>query len=357
MTTDDRGAGSSGSASLPRPQRAQRDGAPVTVTVLGPGLEIDGVLLDWLDIDTVVEGDHRVALHLANGTVTTLSMLGATHDRFLTELRAERRRARYAALTIATGEPTASYLSRAADGPVDVHLFPKVLVAEPRSGSPVAVPLSLVSSVDRSGYTITVTAAGLDPLVVTALGAKSDEFVMRLAQARRDLLIATAAAYAQFDAALEGLSAPDGCAVDAAGAGTYWSALLDRAEGGSRANEVRLLAELAGERLRIGIYTEGGTSTLPFVLAPIGEFVVVEATDGDDRATFVFRTADVARLNAVLLLTSFRREALFLTDDRLGRWAVAVRTWAAVREARAALVARVIHDEQWETKVRAALGR
>ena len=356
MSADTTGAGSSGNSPLPRPQRAERDGTAVTVTVLEPGLEVEGAILDWLDIDTVVEGDHRVALHHADGTVTTLTKLGATHDRFMAELRTARRRARYAALTIATGEPSVSYLSRAADGLVDVHLFPKVLVAEPRSGVPVAIPLPLVSSVDRSGYTITVAAVGLEPLVISALGAKTDEFVMRLAQARRDLLVATSAAYTAFDAALEGFAAPDGCAVDATGAGQYWPALLERAQAGSRANEVRLLAELAGERLRIGIFTEGGTGTLPFVLAPVGDLVVVEATDGDDRATFVFRTTDLARLNAVLLLTSFRREALFLTDDRLGRWAVAVRTWAVVREARAALVARVVHDDQWEAKVRAVLG-
>ena len=71
------------------------------------------------------------------------------------------------------------------------------------------------------------------------------------------------------------------------------------------------------------------------MLAPVGDCVVVEATDGDDRATFVFRTHDVARLNAVLLLTAFRREALFLPDDQLGRWAIAARLWPAVREARA----------------------
>ena len=49
----------------------------------------------------------------------------------------------------------------------------------------------------------------------------------------------------------------------------------------------------------------------------------------------------------VLLLTSFRREALFLPDEQLGRWAVAARVWPAVREARSALVARIVHDTHW----------
>ncbi len=339
-----------------RPQRAQRDGMVVSASVLDAGLDIDGTLIDWLDMDTVIEGDHRVAMGLADGATVTLSMLGATHDRFLAELRSARRRARFAALTIATDTPLATYTSRPPTGIVDVHLYPKVLVAEPREGHPVAVPLSLMTGVQRDEYTLTVSARGLEPLVVRALGVKTDEFEMRLGAARRDLRAATAAAYTAFDAALEGFAAPDGWAVNAAEAGTYWSALLGRAQSGSRAEEISTLAELAGDRLAIGIYTDGGTTPLPFVLAPVGEHIVVEATDGDDRATFVFRTPDIARLNAVLLLTSFRREALFLPDDQLGRWAVAARTWPAVREARSALSARVVHDGQWADRVRRALG-
>jgi len=108
--------------------------------------------------------------------------------------------------------------------------------------------------------------------------------------------------------------------------------------------------------VRIGVFTDGGSSTLPFVLAPIGNRVVVEATDGDDRATFVFTTEDVARLNAVLVLTSFRREAIFLPEAQLGRWAVAARVWPAVREARAALSARIVHDDRWAEHLAAAVG-
>jgi hypothetical protein len=57
----------------------------------------------------------------------------------------------------------------------------------------------------------------------------------------------------------------------------------------------------------------------------------------------------------VLLLTSFRREAISFPEDQLGRWAVAVRTLDIVQWARRALVARVVHDDGWETSVRRAL--
>lgn len=95
---------------------------------------------------------------------------------------------------------------------------------------------------------------------------------------------------------------------------------------------------------------------MPFVLAPRAGKVAVEGTAADEaRATFVYATDDIDRLNAALLLTSFRREAISLPEDQLGRWALAVRTLDVVRWARSALVARVVHDEAWADKVAEAL--
>jgi hypothetical protein len=120
---------------------------------------------------------------------------------------------------------------------------------------------------------------------------------------------------------------------------------------GQRAAELTVLEQLVGPALRLGLSVSAGRDVLPFALAPVGGRVVVEATDADDRATFVFATDDVDRLNAVLLLTSFRREALWLPEAELGRWALAVRSLEAVRWARAALVGRVVHDTRWEQRL------
>ena len=127
-------------------------------------------------------------------------------------------------------------------------------------------------------------------------------------------------------------------------------------EVGSAADEAEVLAGLAGDRLRVGIWTDGGRTSMPFLLAPVGDLVAVEATDADDRATYIFRIDDVERLNAVLVLTTFRREVYSLPDDELGRWATAVRVLEPVRWMRGALAARVVHDDSWPDKVRAALG-
>ncbi len=94
---------------------------------------------------------------------------------------------------------------------------------------------------------------------------------------------------------------------------------------------------------------------MPFLLAPVGDLVAVEATDADDRATYIFRVDDVDRLNAVLVLTTFRREVYSLPDAELGKWATAVRVLEPVRWLRGALAGRVIHDDAWPDKIRAAL--
>ena len=163
-------------------------------------------------------------------------------------------------------------------------------------------------------------------------------------------------AYAALSPALAELGVPDGWAVDRAAAGGHWHALRT-VVAGERAAEVDLLESLAGDRLRLGVKAQAGGDSMPFVLAPVGGKAAVEGTASEDaRATFVFATDDVDRLNAVLLLTSFRREAISSPEDQLGRWAVAVRTLEIVRWARAALVDRVVHDERWNEKVTAALG-
>ena len=336
-------------------QSARLDGRAVEAVVAEAGISIDARLTSWLDVDDVHQGDHQVTLVLSDGTPLTLTDLGQTCDRFMDALRRARRAVRLPALTVATGDPLFVCVSRAPGAEADVLLFPAVLVVEPRTGLPVPVPLPLLEDVERDGHTIHLRCRAIGDVSVRALGQKTDEFLDRLATARRSLVAATYDAYKRFDPALEGFSAPDGWAITKSASATAWQVLRARAVSGDRSAEIAVLAELVGDNIRFGVYTEGGERPLPFALASVGDRVAVEAIEGDDRATYVFATDDVDGLNAVLLLTSFRREALSLPVAELGRWAVAVRTSAAVRAARSALVARVVHNEGWEQNVRSAL--
>lgn len=341
-------------------QDAVVDGRAVTATVTEVGLHVDGLdggtrLLAWLDIDDVLEGDHRVSLVLADASTITLGQTGRTHDRFMSELRAARRAVRLPALAMATGAPAASFESRHPDSPADVHLFDKALVIEPRSGIPTCVPLSLIDEVRRDGYTIHLRCRGLAESSVRMLGARTDEFAERLDRARTALRGATAHAYEAYDSALAGCTVPDGWAVTRTASTSVWEAMHRAASAGDRAAEVAVFTELAGDRLAYGLFTDGGEHALPFLMAPVGEVVAVEAVGGEDRATFVFRTTDLTQLNAALVTIAFRREALSLPLGQLGRWAVAARTSPTVQWARSAFTARVVHDARWEQALRTAV--
>lgn len=338
-----------------RVQRATVRDRTVEVVATDVGLDLDGDVVSWLEVDDLVEGDHRLDLVLADGRTVSLEALGATHDRFLTEVRTARRNLRFPNLALTTGTPLLTVTSRAPDGWADVHVYDRTVVVEPRSGPPVPVPLALVERLRRDGHTLTFECRGIGDVVVRALGASTDEFVATVERAARALREATSAAFATFDERLSGFAAPDGWALDRAAADRWWAPLEAAALGGSRSEEMATLAGLAGDRLALGLHTDGGSTVMPFALAPVGGRIVVEAVDADDRATFVFATDDLARLNAVLILTGFRRDVLALPEPELGRWAVAVRTSPHVQWARSALVARVVHTASWSDGIRSAL--
>lgn len=319
-------------------------------------MAVAGTVLSWLDMDDVVPEGHNVTLVLAGRDPVHLTHLARGRDDFLRDLRAARSPARRAALLQwADSAPVDSF----AFPEGDIHLFREGVVVEPDLGVPTFLPLSLVERVERDGYTITLrTRAGLAPVLVGQLARRTDEFMTDLERLRADLAARTAAAFAEADPALAGFDAVDGWAVDAEAAGRWWQPLRAAVAGQERGAEVDVLAALAGDRLRLGIKIggEGRGAPLPFALAPVGATVIVEGTDADARATFVFATDDVDRLNTALLLTNFRREAISLPEPELGRWAVAARCLEVVRWCRERLVARVVHDAAWESKLRAAAG-
>ncbi len=283
--------------------------------------------------------------------------MGTGLDSFRLAFRQARQPVRRAALLQWTGDaPLELYEARRDGEEVQVVLFADGLVVESDAAPPEFAPFALVDEVAREGYEFTVRMrAGLAPVCFGRMGPRTDRFALDLAAAQAAAAGSTAAAYAAFDPALSALGLPDGWAADQTTIGPAWTALRASMVGTARAAEVALLESLAGPALRLGIKTGPGSDVLPFALAPVNGKVAVEAADADDRATFVFATDDVDRLNAALLLTSFRREAISATEAELGRWAVAVRLLEVVRWARKALVARVVHDEQWTDKVRTAL--
>lgn len=336
--------------------RGRRDGEPVELTAGRDGLRVAADELSWTDLDHVDVRGHAVHLRLADGRAVTVTHLGTGRDAFLAEALTARAAARRAAMLQWTGgAPLETFDGKRGDDPVVVCVFPDGITVEPVNGVPDFLPLSCVRTVRREGYHLMLEARGLGEVAIRHLGQRTDEFLMTVERARAALDQRTALAYAELDATLGALPPADGWAVDHTCAGALWPALRAAVGGHRRGSEIAVLEGIVGNALRLGIKTGFAGGVLPFALAPARGRVAVEATDADDRATFVFATDDVERLNAVLLVTSFRREALWLPDERLDGWALAVRTLPVVRWARQSLVARIVHNDAWEQRLTATL--
>jgi hypothetical protein len=327
----------------------------VSAEVGADALCLAGTELPYVDMDSVVVDGHAVTFTQHAGPVVTVTHLARGLDDFLTKLFAARAAVRRGALLQWTGDAAVDSYEMPGDEPATIHLFPDGLTVEPRNGTPTLVPLGLVTDVVREGYTITLHARHLPPVTVRRLGRRTDEFVLDLERARADLAKRTAETYTSLHAGLEGFSAPDGWAVGQAEAGLFWEPLRTAAAGTSRADEVAALEKLSEGALRLGVASGARGQTMPFALASRDGRVAVEAFGSDARATYIFATDDVDKLNVALILTSFRREALYLPEDSLGRWALAARTLEVVRWARDAYVGRVVHDATWRDKVTSLL--
>lgn len=334
---------------------ARVDERPTRVQVTERGLDIGDRLISWLDVDGIVEDDHRVVLNVANLGDLRISGIGTVHDRFMNEFRTARRQARLPALAVAAGELRESFVSREPDGWIDVHLFDDVLVLDHRSGETSPIPLSLVVGVTRRGHDFVLGCRGLGDIRVGKLGATTDRFGDLLERTRRDQRARWAARVTEVDDRLAGCSMRDGWTAGPDDEPTWWPILGDIASRGERADEFEHLRRLTDRPLRLGLVAADGEIPILMGLAVHGRRIAVESLSGEARATFVFDSDDPDRLNAALTVAGFRREVVALPEEQLGRWAVAARTSSVVRELRGGLVARVEHRDQWPEEVRRAL--
>ncbi len=338
----------------------QVDGAPGSISVLRDALDVGGRRLPYVEMDAVAIEGHRIELGMHPSGSTRLSGLGPRTDAFVADLVAARSAARRAALLHWTGTPEIAHFRQAVAGPgqlpVEIHVFSDGFTVEPPVGTAELVPYALVDRIAKDGYTTTFHLRGIASVTVRRLGPRTDEFHLVIERCRAEQRAALADAYGALDDRLRGFAAPDGWAVTADDAGVFGGALAEAFRGGERSVEMTTLAELATGGMRYGITIAPG-GAMPFVLAVGAHATAVEAAgDESARATYVFATTDADALNRALILTSFRREALYLPENRLGRWSLAARTLPAVRWARSVFAARIVHDENWPAAILSALG-
>lgn len=330
---------------------ARLDGVDGLLTIGTEGVDFDGELIPWHAIDTLADDGPRMLLGVVgdDGTVheLVLSHLGASRDTQALQMREMRGHARRRALAQSDLPATDHFMGRQADAVVDVWVLPHGLVVEPRGTVTTYLPWGLVKDVQREGYRLDFVRRWGGITSVSHLGAATDDFVAGVERAESELSRAAGAAARERGA--PDLAWVDGWAVRDDSAVRAWVAL--DADG-----YATTLAQVCTE-LRAGIYTEGGSLGLAFLLGVSGSSVVVEGVGERDRATFVFATADIERVNAALLTCSFRREPLYLPEVELGPLAAAVRTQPEVSWLRSVFKARVVHDGGWQERLRAEVAR
>lgn len=311
------------------------DGVDAGIRVDSDGLTWDADALPWHRADTMARDSLTVTFGVSltdSEEATALSILTVSHlgpdlEDFVREAGEARQRGRRRALALGDDEPLRTFTAHVPDD-VAVEVLPLGLLVEPMGSLARFVPWAVVTGIERDGYRFAVTTRVEDPCSVSGLGARSDEFE-RVARAAW-----------------------------ASGQANGW------AEGGSnavgelaafeRGDEVSAICALASE-MRAGHYREGDSVDLRFLLAMAHGRAVLEVANADDRATLVFGTADLDRVNAALLHLCFHRELLTLPARELGQWGAALRTQPLAAWLRGVTAARVVHDQGWGENLRRAL--
>ena len=339
----------------PAPVRCRVDGEDSTLLIGDEGIEAGLRVIPWHAVDTMADAGSSIVIGTAQGTdpavtAITISHLGAGRDTVARDMRERRNRSRRPAMGVGDLASEDSYEARdsnvvtgGAGAVTYIDLTANGAVLE--RGGDVArfLPWGLVEGVERSGYLISFPLRWGDPAQISGLGRRTDEFLDDVDRLRRDLSRATGEAAAQLGAG--GVPMEDGWAVSEPPVVSAWLEAAGETESG-------VLREVCGE-WRAGLFLEGAVAPVPFLIGRTSsDATIVEGVGTEDRATFVFDSPDTDRVNAALLLSSFRRELLFWPDDRLGPWTAAIRTQPEVRWLRSALKARVVHDERWADRLR-----
>ena len=335
------------------------------------GLNVGLAGLSFLDVDGLRAAEHRIELALWPGGGLLLSGLGRRHETFLAELRRARNRARVAGLLAhAPAQPEVFEGAQLAGGaavPAELQVYSTHLAIVPVDADPWQLPLGAIEEIAASeDPPAVVVKAGGVVFAFGQLARRRDAFLRSLAAAREaqsqllerltgsrafgDGLGVARDALAGFDSLLRNFSAPE--RLEGA------RAILGKcAAGEPRLGFVQLLDPDA-DALAARVPLPGDWAS--FLLAPVGNLVVLEILAGPSAATYVF-AGDIGAINRDLQALHFRRGALALREEEAkvtpdNPHRLALRRLAPLQRLRAATRARVIHDGGWGAALERALG-
>ena len=367
----------------------------------------DSNVIPYFEIFRIDDADYRVNLDLGFELIT-LSQLGYDYENFLKNLYKLRGELllRYLLMNegcVAKGvDAHFMYIDpggSSQEGECEVRVYESAVVALPEKADPIRIPLCYIKNHQREDYTFSIFADVDEKLVLSQMGERTDFFGRSLSKVLADVA-------ARSQSLLSGLApnidlnlirragglmgdgkAASGKEIDSISP-QLWLCLEENLKLVGLAEEYDFLKKLSKPGVvRIGVKRAlMGDKTGQYVwfMAPIydsdpvqpGNALVLEAASDEvsGRATYVFRMMDrleysrgvsstkleenveafVNRVNRCLIEINFRREPIYLLDDKLRepdneRYLYAAHRLASLQLLRENFIGRVFHSspDKW----------
>jgi hypothetical protein len=372
--------------------------------------------IPYFEVMEIIEGDYKITLKLGLGEEVVMTQLGYEYENFLNNLYRLRGELllRYMLMDegcIATNiEANYQYVDpngRRQEGACEVRVYESAVVVLPDKADPIRIPLCYLKSSLREGYAYSLSADVGEVLTLSQMGEKTDFFERSLSNALAGvetrsqgllsaLKLGVDPAVVRRGAMLLG----DGKAASGEEMQTIsiqlWKGLEEKLRVVGIGDEYDYLKALSNPgEMRIGIkrgLMGDRTGEYVWFMAPIyssdpslpGNAVVLEAAsdEASGRATYLFRIMDrrdyktgvlkaqledrvgsfLHLVNRCLIEINFRREPIYLTEERLmepeyERYLYAAKRLAGLRVLRDNFIGRVAHSsqEKWRSEISAIL--
>jgi hypothetical protein len=372
----------------------------------------------YRDVLTLQVAEYAVTVSLSSGETLTLSKLGYLFEDFARTFVARRNEQilsdMLGAESLLDGGARSQFTMwrdgvEAGSGPCEVRVYETGLVVLPDDADVARFPLSEVEKTWTQDYALNVMVRGGTQLMFSRLGSRLDPLAKSLSQAADALSLKVQALLAEVAPGVDSLTLRRAADIMREGraarradieaiAPALWEGLEARLSNAGAAETYAYLKGIA-DTSRIAVGLKRGlmgdrTGEYVWFLAPVfsadskkpGNAIVMEAYSlGEEPkayATYVFRLApraDYARgmseaqlaaaadsaietVNRCMIETNFRREPIYLPDDKLLdprylRYWFAVRRLPGLRWLREHFVGRAIHSspEEWQAAVESLL--
>ena len=369
------------------------------------------LFISFRDILEITEGDYKIYLTLTSREKLTIFDLGYKYEDFLRVLSRLRNEIilkdmlMQETLKKSSVEAEFVYLDESGNekqkGKCEPRLYETAIVVIPEKGELVRIPYSDISEIQDKDFALTITTEFGEKFVFSKMGKQFDPLAKTLSDSMNELALKVQSSLKELLPKADPLVIRRAARFMKEGkvarrsdiesvSPKLWQELEKKLEAAGIKEEYDFLKSLAQkEKMCIGLkrgLLGDLTGEYIWFLIPIyalrdaGNAVAMEATstEGGGKATYFFRIVSrkdypnfkniedlhkeidnfIKRMNRAMLAINFRREPIYLPDERLEepqyqKYKFAIAKIPALRELRELFIGRVIHrtPEQWKNDV------